>query len=223
MLAKQLLAVSAFVLVALAPSVRAAESPAAAGGGFYGGISLRSDGQQGDGIALGRLSSVWGRFTLPMTEDVGSRTLAYGGYRFAHDVAVEAAVATSDRFSLQPVLPGGRRGVGLTLASDGESSKAWNVDVYTSWEFRKSMSLYGRLGYAQSDSGSATYAPGFLADTRRTPRDGVNYGLGLRYDLSSALGLRLEYARFTRLPGETPIGATMPENDQLQVGVQFRF
>lgn len=218
--AKQLLAVTALTLVALAGGVRAAEVPAGDPGGFYGGISMRNAGQDGEGVKLGHLSSVWARFALPMADDAGSRALAYGGYRFANDLAVEAAVATSDRFSLQPVMPGARRGVGLALVSDGESSKAWNVDVYTSWEFKKSLSLYGRLGYMQSEAATA-YAPGFLTDVRRPGRDGMNYGLGLRYDMSSALGLRLEYARFGRLPGD--LTGVLPENDQLQFGLQFRF
>jgi hypothetical protein len=58
-------------------------------------------------------------------------------------------------------------------------------------------------------------------DVRRN-RDGMNYGLGLRYDMTPALGLRLEYARFGRFPGESLTGI-LPENDQLQLGVQFRF
>jgi len=210
------------MLAALAGGVRAADVPAPQAGGFYGGISMRNAGQDGAGVSLGHLNSVWARFALPVTDDAGSRTLAYGGYRFANDLAVEAALATSDRFSLQPVMSGTRRGVGLSLASDGDSSKAWNVDVYTSWEFRKSLSLYGRLGYMQSEA-ATSYAPGFLTDARRPGRDGMNYGLGLRYDMSSALGLRLEYARFSRLPGEMPVGAALPENDQVQFGMQFRF
>ena len=43
--------------------------------------------------------------------------------------------------------------------------KAWNVDVYTTWEFRKRMSLYGRLGYAQTEPQPA-YLPGFAATSR---------------------------------------------------------
>jgi opacity protein-like surface antigen len=222
MFEKQILAISAAGLLAIAPAAWAGEPAAADASGFYGGISLRNAGQPGEGISLGPTSSIWAHFALPVSDDAGARRLAYGGYRFANDIAVEGAVATNDRYSLQPFMPGGRRGVGLALASDADSSgKAWNVDVYTTWEFRKSLSLYGRLGYAQSEV-SQSYAPGFVTDVRRA-RDGVNYGLGLRYDMSSALGLRLEYARFSRLPGETATGALMPENDQLQLGVQFRF
>jgi len=189
--------------------------------GFYGGVSLRNSGREADGLSFGHLSSVWSRFALPTTEDAGARTLAYGGYRWANDLSVEAALATVDRYSLQPALTGTRRGVGLALGNDIDvGGRTWNVDVFTSWEFRKSFSLYGRLGYAQSDP-QPTYLPGFVGDVRRS-RDGVNYGLGLRYDMSPALGLRLEYARFGRFPGESLTGV-LPENDQLQLGVQFRF
>jgi len=222
---KQILASLCCVALAATPVVWAAErgSASANSTGFYGGISMRGGESGGGGLSSGPIPSAWNRFTLPVSDDTGSRTLTYGGYRWANDVAVEAAFATTDRFLLKQALPGDRRGVGLALASDGDAaSKAWNVDVFTSWEFRKSLSLYGRLGYAQSEFQQA-YALGLgtIGDARRG-HDGVNYGLGLRYDMSSALGLRLEYARFGRLPGEI-VGVGLPENDQLQLGVQFRF
>jgi long-subunit fatty acid transport protein len=53
-------------------------------------------------------------------------------------------------------------------------------------------------------------------------RDGVNYGVGVRYDVTPALGLRLEYARFPRFAGETAAGL-LPDSDQVQFGMQFRF
>lgn len=228
MFRKQLLRGSTAVLLAIAGTALAADPPAVPGGvsGFYGGISLRASGRDGEGLSFGHLvaapSAAWGRFALPTADDTGARTLAYGGYRWANDVAVEAALATLDRYSLQPAPSGARRGVGLALAPETDpAGKTWNVDVYTSWEFRKSLSLYGRLGYAQTESQPA-YVPGFVGDVARRNRDGVNYGLGLRYDMTPALGLRLEYARFGRLPGEL-VNGVMPENDQVQLGVQFRF
>ena len=60
------------------------------------------------------------------------------------------------------------------------------------------------------------------ADPRRN-RDGMNYGVGLRYDVNPALGLRVEYARFARFAGETLQGGVLPETDQLQLGLQLRF
>jgi len=44
----------------------------------------------------------------------------------------------------------------------------------------------------------------------------------MRYDVSPALGLRLEYARFSRFAGES-ISGPIPESDQVQLGMQFRF
>jgi len=223
MFRKQLLTGTTAVLLALAGSALAADPPAAPtdGSGFYGGISLRASGRDGEGLAFGHLASAWSRFTLPTADDNnGTRTLAYGGYRWANDVAVEAALATLDRYALQPALSGARRGVGLALVPESDA-KTWNVDVYTSWEFRKSMSLYGRLGYAQTEP-QAAYVPSFSGDVVRRNRDGVNYGLGLRYDMTPALGLRVEYARFGRLPGEL-VNGVLPESDQVQLGLQFRF
>ena len=214
--------ITSFGLLVLTSAAMAAGPVPAPGdaGGCYGGISLRDSGRDGTGLSFGAPGAVWNRFALPVADDSGARTLAYGGYRWANDIAVEAA-ASLDRYSLQPATPGNRRGVGLALAADNDvAGKAWNVDVYTSWEFRRSLSLYGRLGYAQSDLQQG-YPPGFVGDARRG-RDGVNYGLGFRYDMSPALGLRLEYARFGRLPGEVASGG-LPENDQVQLGVQFRF
>ena len=73
-----------------------------------------------------------------------------------------------------------------------------------------------------STSTPPAYIPGFNGDVARRNREGVNYGLGLRYDMTPALGLRVEYARFARLPGELTTGV-IPENDQVQFGLQFRF
>ena len=52
-------------------------------------------------------------------------------------------------------------------------------------------------------------------------RDGVNYGLGLRYDMNASLGLRLEYGRYGRYPATSR--AACLESDQVSVGLQFRF
>ena len=113
-------------------------------------------------------------------------------------------------------------GQGPGLALSDNTARLWNADVYTSWEVVRSLSLYGRLGYAQNESrqifSGASLVPG---DPRRL-RDGVNYGLGVRYDMTHALGLRVEYARFGRFAGEG-IGSGLPDSDQISVGVQYRF
>jgi len=201
-----------------------ASASAIAQDGFYGGLALREDGADANGLKVSTLPFAWNRFTSPLAEDSTQRALVFGGYRWRSDVSVEAALNTTDKYALHPprALVASGLSTGGSLADSG--LRSWNADVYTSWEFVRSLSLYGRLGYAQSDArplfAGASLVPG---DPRRS-RDGVNYGVGLRYDMTQALGLRVEYARFGRFAGEstTSVGL-LPESDQVTIGVQFKF
>ncbi|MEJ7667350.1 MAG: outer membrane beta-barrel protein [Casimicrobiaceae bacterium] len=198
-----------------------AQAPSPAVSGFYGGVSLRDGGTGGSGITYGHLTSTWNKFAPIIAEDDAPNSLAFGGYRWANDLRLEASVATADRYALSATGPTAQRGVGLTFAPENWNPRAWNIDVYTGWGFMKSLTLYGRMGYRQSEP-----APGYAAfassDVHRHNRDGVNYGVGLRYDMTPAFGLRLEYARFERQPGEAVTGV-LPESDQVQFGLQLRF
>ena len=225
MAAQRLVTLSSILLaVALAPAQAAERSGAA---GFYGGVALRDQGAQASGISLGIPANALSRFTLSTLDDSLLRTSLYGGYRWTNDVAVEASVNTSDPYSLRPADSGAvRRGMGVfpsasSLGLTDLQARSWNVDVYTSWGFYRNFALYGRLGYAQTDAAptlTGNYAP--ASDTRRL-RDGMNYGVGIRYDMTSSLGLRLEYGRFGRFAGE--IGSAPLESDQVTIGLQFRF
>jgi opacity protein-like surface antigen len=182
-------------------------------------VAVRDAGADAMGLTLGKLPFAWSRFTTPTAEDATQRALVFGGYRWSSDISVEAAFNASDKYALRPGLIG-VSSVGLGLS---DPTRAWNADVYTSWEFVRSLSLYGRLGYAQTDA-RAVLAPMTLVvgDARRL-RDGVNYGVGLRYDLTQALGLRVEYSRFSRFNGDAVSAGLLPESDQLTLGVQFKF
>lgn len=186
--------------------------------GFYGGIALRDNGAESTGVTFGAQTSAWSKFASPLADDTASRALFFGGYRWANDVALEGSLNTSDRYALHPDNPSGRSGVGLTLQPTGPSVRAWNANVFGSWSFLRRFALYGRLGYAQADAGAAS-----VAALPIDPHKGVNYGVGLRYDVNRSLGLRLEYARFARFAGETVQGGVLPDSDQLQLGVQLRF
>ena len=219
---------SILLALSVAGPVQADERPGIGGNGFYGGVSLRDRATEGAGLVFGPAASIWNRYATPTADDSSARALVFGGYRWRNDLAVEASFSSSslDRYALRPADgTGAGRGVGLSIPSAGGLSDlqthSWNVDVYTSWTFYKALALYGRLGYGQADT-APLFAPAVSAtsDTRRL-RDGVNYGLGLRYDLGSALGLRLEYGRFGRFAGE--FGATLPDSDQVTFGVQYRF
>ena len=198
----------------------AAIAPAHGESGFYGGLSLRDPGAATIGLQ-GDLPLTWAHFAAPVAEDTVQRSLVFGGYRWKSDIAVEAALNTGDKYSLQPRLAGPGSAVGLTTPDP--AAHTWNADVYTSWEFARSVSLYGRLGYAQTETrpmfAGASLVPGDL----RRQRDGVNYGVGLRYDMTQSLGLRVEYARFGRFVGEGANSGPLPESDQVLIGVQFKF
>jgi opacity protein-like surface antigen len=191
--------------------------------GFYGGLALREDGADATGLKATALPFAWNRFTAPVAEDLTQRALFFGGYRWRSDISLEAAFNTSDKYALHP--PGmlsNSNSLSTGIADSG--LRTWNADVYTSWEFVRSLSLYGRVGYAQTDArplfAGASLVPG---DSRRL-REGVNYGVGLRYDMTQALGLRVEYARFGRFAGESAANVgLLPETDQVTIGVQFKF
>jgi opacity protein-like surface antigen len=189
--------------------------------GFYGGVSLRDTSAEATGPKLGTLPLAWNRFAAPTAEDSPQRALFFGGYRWKSDVAVEAAFNTNEMYALRPGRTGPAGGVGLTTTDP--ATHIWNADVYTSWEFIRSLSLYGRLGYAQTDARPLFTGASLVPGDARRQREGVNYGLGLRYDMTQSLGLRVEYSRFGRFAGEGAGTGLLPDSDQLMIGVQFKF
>lgn len=211
------------ILIALAgASLAGVAAPVAGQGrdGFYGGIALREGATRTSGVLFGQAAPA---ADTAAPEETSVRQRVFGGYRWRNDVALEAGVARSESYALRPFGTGMPGGVGLTLASpqDEAARSAWNVDVVGSYTFLRSFALYGRVGYAQSETYAATPANLLTGDLRR-PRDGVNYGLGVRYDVTRALGVNLEYTRFGHFAFET-FGSNLPENDQVRLGVQFRF
>jgi opacity protein-like surface antigen len=199
--------------------------PARAQSGFYGGVSMREGGAAVGGLVLGDLPLVWNRFTAPIADDSNQRSLVFGGYRWRNDVAVEAAIntVTADQYALRPSNPALSVGPGLGLSLHDVASRSWNADVYTSWEMIHRLSLYGRVGYTQGDLRPLFSGASLIQGDPRRQLSGVNYGVGLRYDVTHSLGLRVEYARFGRFAGETPLTGGMADSDQLTIGVQYRF
>jgi opacity protein-like surface antigen len=183
--------------------------------GFYGGIALRdATGEQG--VTIRDASNPWTRLAPVATEAQSSQALVYGGYRWRRDVALEAALG-SESYRLP-----GRGGVGLLLPVDDEgASRRWNVDVQGSWAFWRSLSLYGRLGYSQSELAPLYRTSVVASPVDARTRDGLNYGVGLRYDVTRSLGVRMEYARTGLFAGDVVSGT--PYDDQVQFGLQFRF
>ena len=215
--------ISIILALGIVRSVQGEDRSATLATGFYGGVSLRERGADSVGLTFGSGDVTWNRYVAPIPDDSSQRALLFGGYRWRNDVAVEASFNSVDLYALRPA--GGRRGVGLNFASSAGlgdlQTRSWNVDVLTSWTFYRSLALYGRLGYGQSETNPAFASLGASMPEVRRLRDGVNVGVGLRYDMNSALGLRLEYGRFGRFAGE--IGNGLPDSDQVNFGLRLRF
>ncbi len=214
------------VLVAVAACLSGTGAPVFAqaqsenSSGFYGGISLRDGGIESASTVRGSTQTPWVKFAPAASDETDTGALLFGGYRWSNDLAVEAAVNAREGFAL------GHDSKSLGLALGDVATRAWNVDVFTSWAMRPAVSLYGRLGYGQSESRFLSPVPSLSSDTAYGVREGVNYGVGLRFDVTRSVGLRMEYSRFgrqslTNLSDLLSEGLT--ENDQLSVGVQLRF
>jgi hypothetical protein len=192
--------------------------------GFYGGVSYRDNTARGGGVTFGAAGPALSLTPVNVVDETASRTLLFGGYRFQNDIGVEASVSSLDQYALRPLnTPSAQRGVGLRFGQGmGDvQSHSLNLDVFTSWTIYKSVALYGRLGYVQAESPPLAGLSPMSVVNSRGARDGMNYGVGMRYDMNTALGLRLEYSRFGRFAGE--FGSSLPDTDQVTLGVQFKF
>jgi len=194
--------------------------------GFYGGLVRADPSTAPVGVVLGdRQPLGLSDAGIPTLGEGAADRRLFGGFRWNNQLSLEAVVAHSESYALRPFGTGAPGGVGLDLSQRGSPSvqSAWNVDLVGSYTFRSALAFYGRVGYAMPDTGITFTAPlPAFVDTRGLPRDGVNYGLGVRYDLTRAFGLNLEYTRFGRFAYES-FGGPMPESDQVRFGLRYRF
>lgn len=184
--------------------------------GFYGGFNVRPTNLD-PGLALIEPQSL--SWLKPAGEEPSRQTMVYGGYRLHPDVGVEAALTHSQRLGLRfdPK--------SFSLTAGDPTSRAWNLDVYTSWSLQPRFAVYGRVGYEQPN-GAAQLTPGTSAVTgvSRSQMVGLNYGVGVRYDLNPGMGVRFEWARPYRAGGAGVADLPRPTDaDQVSVGLQFRF
>ena len=199
--------------------------------GFYGGFSLRPKNLDPGLSVIGQQSLSW---LKPTGDEPAQRAMVYGGFRVHPDLGVEAALTHSERLGLRfdP------KSFGFTAGDP--TSRAWNLDLYTSWSLQPRFSVYGRVGYEQSGQPSSLSSSTSVVESiGRRQMVGLNYGVGVRYDLNPGIGVRFEWARPYRANSANGANgsngaanaaasgiADLPrayEPDQVSVGLQFRF
>lgn len=140
---------------------------------------------------------------------------AFSGYQFSGGFAVGAAV-NADR-------AGSPQGSGVGLKFDGmrwgEARPAVVVDVVSAFNWRNSLSVFGKVGVGRSD-GRAT--PEWVLPTASAlDRTAISYGVGVRYDFTTSLGLKLEMTRGTRFGVDRL--RTDVDPDAVNLGIRWTF
>jgi OmpA-OmpF porin, OOP family len=134
-------------------------------------------------------------------DDKDSAWKVLGGYQFNRNLAVELGYANLGEASAS--LAGVTANVEVT---------AWDLVAVGSFPIVDKFSVYGKLGMFRSEA-EGTSNVGASADDSET---GFTFGLGLRYDFTRNLGVRLEWQRYTEVDEDTDVNL-------MSVGVIWRF
>jgi len=140
---------------------------------------------------------------------------AFSGYQFPGGFALGAAV-NADR-------PSSPQGSGVGLKFDGlrwgEARPAVVVDVVSAFNWRNSLSVFGKVGVGRVD-GRAT--PEWISPAAAAlDRTAISYGVGVRYDFTTSLGLKLELTRGTRFGVDRL--RTDVDPDAVNFGIRWTF
>ena len=154
--------------------------------------------------------SPWSGARSSFSSDTGMRLRL--GYRYSRFFSVESEFVDYGRAPAEVF-------ASPASLSSAFRSTGFGVDTVASFPMWRSFSFYGRLGahYGDVRNAFASYSTSLLVDPIRGTR--VRYGLGVRYDFSSAFGVHADIERYA--PVGTPLGE--PEADQFSIGVNWRF
>jgi OOP family OmpA-OmpF porin len=166
--------------------------------GWYAGLTLGQskaddacDGVSGPGISCDDKDTAW-------------RIL--GGYQFNKHLAVELGYTDAGEVSAQGTF---NAAIETTL---------WEVVAVGSWPFTPNFSAYGKLGLYRGEAEFSTNNPAFGNESESNTD--MTYGIGVRWDFTKNLGVRLEYQIYKDVGGGN-IGEA--DVDVISAGVIFRF
>ncbi len=185
------------------------------------------DGGYFSGVRLGTSNKVWS-FAAPglklgqaleysrSNNGADRANTAFSGYQFESGFAVGAALSSEP-------LPPTVIGAGVGLRFDGlrwsDSRSNLNVDVVSAFNWRNSLSVFGKLGVGRTDNrGSPDSNAGGIGPPERPA---ISYGIGVRYDLTPSLGLKLELSRGSRFG--TDRAHTDVDIDAVNFGIRWTF
>ncbi len=193
----------------------------------FGSVQAQ-DGGYFSGVRFGASEKAWS-FTAPglklgqALEYVRARetsNTAFTGYQFTSGLALGAAINTDRTSTLV-----GASGIGLKF--DGarwaeartNANPSVNVDVVSAFNWRSSLSVFGKVGVARGDN---RLTPEWAsAGQSALDRTAISYGVGVRYDFTPSLGLKLELTRGTRFGWDRL--RTDVDPDALNVGIRWTF
>ena len=190
----------------LLPQVAAAQD-----GGYFSGVRLGASEKAwsfaAPGLKLGQ--------ALEFSRAGEAITTAFTGYQFANGFAVGAAVNTESAATLA----GSSVGLKVSGTRWSEPRQSVNVDVVSAFNWQSSFSVFGKLGVGRAD-GRATpewVSPSVAAQDRTA----LSYGVGMRYDFTQSLGLKLEVTRGTRFGWDRL--RTDVDPDAVNLGIRWSF
>ena len=162
--------------------------------GWYGGVSV---GQSSAKIDDARITSdVLGRGFATTSINDDDRDTGYklfGGYRFNKNFALEGGYFDLGRFGFtSTTVPAGTLSGNIKL-------QGLNLDAVGILPITEKFSAFGRIGvnYAEArDSFSGTGAVNVLNPSPSKRDTNLKLGLGLQYDFTPSLGMRLEAERY---------------------------
>lgn len=185
--------------------------------GWYGGLGVGPARSNIDGTRITRTLLNGGLTTTTLDEDNNDTGYKlYGGYQFGPHFSLEGGYFDLGRFGFNATTtPAG------TLHGDIRL-KGLNMDLVGRLPFTERFSAIGRAGLTYVDASDRFNGTGAVAVADPSPskrEGGYKVGLGLQYELTRALALRLEAERYRINDAVGSRG----DVDLVTVGLLFRF
>lgn len=172
-------------------------APNGADAGVYGGFTV---GQSKTDSPLGYIS----------TDDKDTGGSLFLGYQYTKNWGVEAFYAQVGKQTVQ--------NAGATVTGSGDSD-AYGLNVVGTAPLNDSFSVYGKLGYARTQTNFASAPAGNIVGRDLS---GVTGGIGGIYNIDKKMGIRFGFDRYEL---STLVGAVEDKfwSDVWSVGIAFKF